>query len=419
MICLLPHCAYLSETSRMLELYRALTELGLPVRVATHGGPHERLLAGIRYDVLGPGLSPARAARFVGSAVGLGDPRQSMYDDDEIRSYVQTEAEYFRAHGITVAVTGFTITTLLSSRLAGVRLITEHAGSFVPPVFEKRLLPAPTYPVDPRLKRAPKWLSRFLINRTTNRTTSYCGGFNRVAESLGVEGVPSLAALLLGDLSLVPEVPEVLGVSAAELAAWTPDGKPGYRPGSRLTGVGPLFAHLDLPLPERVQRFLSHPGPTIYLAMTSTPPAQVRAAITSLATLDVRLLVAGTIHDLGDLATDRILIEGTLPSHLVMPQVDLAITTAGQGSTQTAMASGTPLLGIPLHPEQDLNIALLERLGAARHAGPTTNLATLATEMLNAPTHRDAAVQIQKLYAEVDGPAQAAQAIAAAHAADA
>ena len=90
MICLLPHCAYLSETSRMIEIHRALTELGLPVRVATHGGPHERLLglAGIQYDVLGPGITPERAATFVGSAIGLGDPRQSMYSDEEIRTYV-------------------------------------------------------------------------------------------------------------------------------------------------------------------------------------------------------------------------------------------------------------------------------------------------------------------------------------------
>ena len=411
MICLLPHCAYLSETSRMLELHRALTELGIDVRVATHGGPHERLLAeaGIRYDVLGPGLSAARAAAFVGSAVGLGDPRQSMYDDAEIRMYVAAEAEYFRTHGITVAVTGFTLTTLLSSRLAGVRVITEHAGSFVPPVFEHRLLPAPTRPVDPRLKHAPDWLARFLLNRTPNRITAYCGGFNRVAAELGVEGVPSLAALLLGDLSLVPEIPEVLGISAAELAAWTP-GK-GYRAGARLAAVGPLFAQLDLPIPARVQKFVDLPGPTIYLAMTSTPPTQVRTAIAELSRLDVRILVAGTIHDLGDLATDRILIEGVLPSHLVMPQVNLAITTGGQGSVQTAMASGTPLLGIPLHIEQDLNVALVERLGAARRARPGT-LAAQTTQMLDDPTHAEAAEQIQKLYAAANGPAEAAATIA-------
>lgn len=412
MICLLPHCAYLSETSRMLELHRALTELGVEVRVATHGGPHERLLAeaGIQYDVLGPGMTSARAARFVGDAIGLGDPRQSMYDDAEIRTYVAAEAEYFRANGITVAVTGFTVTTLLSSRLTGVRVITEHAGSFVPPVFEHRLLPAPTHPVDPRLKNAPDWLARFLVNRTCNRTTAYCGGFNRVAESLGVEGVPSLAALLLGDLSLVPEVPEVLGISAAELATWRP-GK-GYRAGSQLAAVGPLFAHLDLPMPAKVQDFLDRPGPTIYLAMTSTAPTQVRTAIAELSRLDVRILVAGTIHDLGDLATDRIMIEGVLPSHLVMPQVDLAVTTGGQGSVQTAMACGTPLLGIPLHIEQDLNIALVERLGAARHLGRSDNLADLATQMLDNNTHLETAERIQKLYAAVDGPAEAATLIA-------
>lgn len=411
MICLLPHCAYLSETSRMLELHRALTALGLPVRVATHGGPHERLLteAGIEYNVLGPGLSAARAAAFVGSAVGLGDPRQSMYDDAEIRTYVAAEADYFRAHGITVAVTGFTLTTLLSSRLTGVRVITEHAGTFVPPVFERRLLPVPTRPVDPRLKHAPDWLARFLINRSPNRITAYCGGFNRVASELGVEQIPSLAALLLGDLSLVPEVPEVLGISAADLAAWTP-GK-GYRAGARLRAVGPLFAQLNLPMPAGVQSFLDHPGPTIYLAMTSTPPAQVRTAIAELSHLDVRILVAGTIHDLGDLATDRIRIEGVLPSHLVMPQVDLAVTTGGQGSVQTAMASGTPLLGIPLHIEQDLNVALVERLGAARRARPGT-LADLAAQMLENPGHHEAAERIQKQYAAVNGPADAAEAIA-------
>jgi hypothetical protein len=417
MICLLPHCAYLSETSRMLEIHRALTELGIPVRVATHGGPHERRLveAGIQYDVLGPGLSPARAAAFVGSAIGLGDPRQSMYDDAEIRNYVQLEAEYFRTHGITVAVTGFTLTTLLSSRLAGVQVITEHAGSFVPPIFERRLLPAPSQPVDPRLTHAPKWLSRYLANRAPNRIPAYCAGFNRVAESLGIEGIPSLSALLLGDLSLVPEVPEVLGISATDLEAWTPAGKPGYRTTTRLTSVGPLFAHLDLSLPTRVQQFLDRPGPHIYLAMTSTPAELVRATIASLAALDLRVLVAGTIHDLADLATDRILIEGVLPSHLVMPQVDLAITTGGQGSVQTAMATGTPLLGIPLHLEQDLNVALVERLGAARHLPPTqfSRLATLTTTMLNNNQHRPAAERIQKLYATTDGPAEAAKKIAA------
>src|SRR6185312_4658051 len=42
MICLLPHCGYLSETSRMLVIQRALAARGVAAVVATQGGPHER-----------------------------------------------------------------------------------------------------------------------------------------------------------------------------------------------------------------------------------------------------------------------------------------------------------------------------------------------------------------------------------------
>jgi hypothetical protein len=62
MICLLPNCCFLSETSRMLEIYRALRERegsAAGIKVVTHGGPYESLLraAGVPYDVLGPGVS--------------------------------------------------------------------------------------------------------------------------------------------------------------------------------------------------------------------------------------------------------------------------------------------------------------------------------------------------------------------------
>jgi hypothetical protein len=135
-ICLLPQCAYLSETSRMLEIWRALRALDVPVRVATHGGVHERLLAaaGVPYDLLGAGWDDRRSAAFIASAVGLGGVRQSMYSDAELRAHVEVEADYLRRHRVTVLVTGFTLTALLSSRLAGATLVTEHAGSWAPPL---------------------------------------------------------------------------------------------------------------------------------------------------------------------------------------------------------------------------------------------------------------------------------------------
>lgn len=426
LICLLPNCGYLSETSRMLEIHRALVGRGVQVKVATHGGVHERLLhaAGVDYDVVGARMSARRSTAFVASAMGQGSTRQSMYTDDELRSYARAEADYFKANGVTVAVTGFTLTALLSSRLAGIPLVTEHAGSWVPPVFERDLLPVPSsLPGMPRAlsQLVPGALLRRLSAGALPRLRYYCAGFDRVAAELGVEPVPSTPALVLGDLTLVPEVPEVIGISAEEMAAWRPRGgdRPtrrhgGYRAGTRFRYSGPLYARLDLPLPERVARFLRRPDPVVYVALTSTPAAMVRRVVRALSGTDVRMLVAATVHDLDDLASDRVMVESVLPSHLIMPQVDLAVVTGGQGSVQTAMASGTPLVGIPLHIEQDLNVALVERLGAARAIQPRKlgpNLAALVHAMLADPEYRNAAQRIQQLYAGIDGPGFAAEAI--------
>ncbi|TYC18550.1 glycosyltransferase family 1 protein [Actinomadura syzygii] len=397
----------------MLEIHRALRERGAAVRIATHGGVHESALraAGVEYDLVGQPMNAERSAAFVRSAVGLGPVDQSMYTDDELRSYVLAEADYFSANRVTVAVTGFTLTALLSTRLAGIPLVTEHAGSFVPPVFERGLVPAPGS--LPRLLGGT--LPRWAINCAIPRLRYHCAGFNRIAAELGVEGVPSLLALLLGDLTLVPEIPQVVGISAPDMAAWRPRGRSRYRQGTTLRYTGPLYAHLDIPVPERVASSLHLPGPVIYVALTSTGPELIRDVIGALAGVDARILVAATVHDLADLASDRVMVESVLPSHLVMPHVDLAVVTGGQGSMQTAMASGTPALGIPLHSEQDLNVALLERHGAAhrippRHAG-TAKLATLARLMLADDRYRQAAQRIQRLYDDVDGPARAAEAI--------
>jgi len=418
-ICLLPHCAALSEVSRMLEIHRALRSRGAPVRVATQGGSYETVLrsAGVPYDVIGPRMSEQRCAEFMRNAVGVGNVRQSMYTDAELRSYVRAEAAYFRTNHVQVAVTGFTLTALLSTRLAGIPLVTEHAGCWVPPTYERGLLPAPIEPIKPALRALPRPVMQWLTNASPRWLRFYCGGFNRVAAELGVPGVPSLAALMLGDLTLVPEVPEILGIPAAELAGWRPAGRAAYWPTTRLRYTGPLYARLDVPLPDRVVDFLNRPGRVIYVAITSSSADLVRGVVRQLSSLDERILVAGTLHDLGDLASDRVLVAGVLPSHLVMPRVDLAVTAGGQGSVQTAMAAGTPLVGIPLQPEQDLNVALLERQGAARRISTrqasTPSLAQLARQMLTDERYRESAARVQRYYDGVDGPGNAADAIIA------
>ena len=265
-----------------------------------------------------------------------------MWTDDELLTHAEGEAAFFRAHDVSVVVTGFALTTLLSTRLAGVHLVTEHAGSFVPPLAERGLLPLPTGPtLPPPLRDLPPDVARRAYNEGFGSRALYTAGFNRVAARLGVEPVPSLPALLLGDLTLVTDLPEVVGVSAEEMEAWRPAPGAPYRPSTRLAYAGPIHAHLDLPVPPRAEALLRRPGPTVYVAMTSTPPDLVRAVVADLvAAGDWSVLVAGTVHDLADLeslAPGRVVVEGVLPSHLVLPRAAAAVVTGGQGSVQAAL----------------------------------------------------------------------------------
>jgi UDP:flavonoid glycosyltransferase YjiC (YdhE family) len=262
---------------------------------------------------------------------------------DEVAANGQAkgEAAYFREHEVRVAVTGWTLTALLSTRLAGIPLVTEHAGSFLPPVFERGLLPTPSSRVGMPFERwLPAPIRRRMFNAGPARLTIYTGGFNRVAAELGVEGVPSFAALLLGDLTLVTDVPEVLGISREEVASWTPRDPSRYRTGTHLRYPGPIYARLESPVPERVERFLEGPRPIVYVAITSSAPELVRQVVAALRDLDARLLVAATVHDLRDLEDDRVLVESVLPSHAIMPRVDLGVISGGQGSVQTGTRVG-------------------------------------------------------------------------------
>lgn len=418
MIVLFPHCGFLSETSRMLAIARALVAQGAPVTLATRGGPYRRFLeeSGLPLVDLEPRLDPPGVERFLAALLGMGHPGAApMLSEAEIRAAVASEVALLREVGARAVVIGFTLTAFLSSRVAGIPLVTSHGGSFVPPVFERRLAPAPVTP-PPGAEKAPEALLRFAANVAPAWVRAPVRELNVVARELGVEGVPSLAALMLGDLTLVTDVPEVLGVPRAELEAWRPWTGLFYRRSTRLRYVGPLFAELDLPIPAEVEAFLSDPSPKVYVSLNSSSAAHVRAVVERVREAGARVLVTRTVHDLDDLASAGVLVTGVLPNHRVMPRVDLAVTMGGQGTVQTAMASGTPLVGFPLQPEQELNVALAERLGMARRLPPREGGMPRTTEAVRdllgeLPRYRAAAQRAQAHYRGKDGPAECARVI--------
>jgi UDP:flavonoid glycosyltransferase YjiC (YdhE family) len=266
-------------------------------------------------------------------------------------------------------------------------------------MWERGLLPLPFEPVGMPFERwAPRPLRRWMFNRRVS----------------GMAGGPALAP---GDLTLVTDLQELLGITGTGIDGWRPRDPAAYGEGVRLKLVGPIAGHLDVPLPERVERLLAGPRPIVYVAITSSEPWLVRSAVGALRPLGARILVAATVHDLSGLEGDQVAVEAVLPSRLVMPQVDLAVIGGGQGSVHTALAAGVPFVGLPVGPEQRLNVALAERAGAAAAVAPHLaggpELTRTARELLTGPRHRAGAERLREAFARADGPGQAADAIIA------
>jgi UDP:flavonoid glycosyltransferase YjiC (YdhE family) len=82
---------------------------------------------------------------------------------------------------------------------------------------------------------------------------------------------------------------------------------------------------------------------------------------------------------------------------------------------QTALAAGLPFVGIPLQPEQDANVTFAQNQGAARlvahKAAGTSAMTVAARDLLADAAARDSARRLERIFAAVDGPAAAAQAI--------
>lgn len=365
MICLLPNCGCLSATARTFEIHRALRERGAGVRVATHGGTYEWVLrdAGVGFDLL-----------------------------------EGAEAGYLRESGARAVVTGGAETALQASRLAGIPSVSADAGAWVPPMWERGLLPLPFEPLDIPFERGvPRAIRRRIFNA-------------RMRSGAWPQGEQA-------DLTLVTDVPELLGITATAIDGWRPRDPAAARGRARLKLVGPIVPRLEMPVPERVERLLTGPRPIVHVAMPASEARLVRAAVGALRPLGARILVSGPVPGLAGLEDDQVAVEGVLPSHPIMPRVDLAVVSGDQDGVQAALAAGVPVAGLPLRPEQHLNVALAEREGAARAIAPalagTPELTAAARALMAVPRHRAGAERLREAYARADGAGRAAEAIIA------
>lgn len=413
-ICTFPNCAYLSETSRMIALYKELKLRGIDVVMATHGGPYERMLKeeGIEYTLVEPHFTKERAREFVQANTGENGIKE-FYTSDELDKHVEEEIAYFKKTGITKVVTGFTLSCAISARVIGIPLYVTHLGSFVPPVFEKKMVAPVLVTNFAVFKMIPRqWLVN-MINAMMYKSKFGNKAFKVVAKKYGIKPFMSMSEVMAGDTVVVTDVPEILTLSKEEIEQWAPSdkNKKYYNYPSKLKYGGAMFAKLFGDVSDEVKAFLNTDKPKIYVALTSGASEVLDRVYEGIKDLDVKIIMLTTLHKFKESSHDNLLVVDHLPSHKVMPMVDVAIIHGGQGSVQTAIDGATPLVGIPLHVEQGLNVTMVEKHGAGllqlKHDIDPNEIKEKVQRILRDKSFKENIKRLSDYQKKVDGVARA------------
>jgi UDP:flavonoid glycosyltransferase YjiC (YdhE family) len=272
---------------------------------------------------------------------------------------VESELGAFRQFRPDGVYCGLNLSCMISVPHARMAMVTLVPTALCPAFFTARLASFPDAMDSAVLRRwVPSWVKRQLINRIMLGDVAKKSAevLNQVRSRYGLAPVYNFTSLVRGELTLLPDLPDLSGLGSEDLPP-------------RYAYSGPLFARLPLPVSDEVRRVFDRPGLKVYCAMgSSAPPELLKRVVGILRSLPLVNLVCATtgIMDPRELGptTDNFFATSFLPAHHVNELADIAVIHGGQGTVQTAVWAGTPVVGVGMQWEQQANLDGLARAGA-------------------------------------------------------
>lgn len=412
-----PHFYYLSEASRLVEIAKKLRDRGHQTPFFSHGGPYEHVARDAGFDVISvePHMSPKRARQYMrfNRGEGMRSLRDSFFTYDELKAYTPAEADAFKTVHADAVLIGWNLPSYLSAQLAGIPIIVQQPGPFTAPFFDRQM--------GVFVPSLVGWLRHlpldWFMNWFAPRMKLWTYPFNQLASELGLPEYKSTLDFVAGDLTLVMDAPEILGISPEELESYRPRHPQYFHRPPRYRYGGPCFANLPGEAPEAVRRHFNTGRTKLYCAMGVSGSPEVLASVVDIVgQLDLQAVVlTTTILEDHTTNTERVLTLPHAPAHLVNPMADIALTHGGAGTVQTAIHSGTPLLGVPAQMEQAGNISLVARQRAgllmSRFDLNHKNLSAALEKLASKASYSDNMRKLQRWQDAVDGAAKAADEI--------
>jgi len=319
----------------------------------------------------------------------------------EMQPRVENEIRLFEKIRPACVLTGWCQSVLVSARAAGVPFINVLHSTSVTEYYQAGLQTMPDRRDFPFLRwffsedQLNKWISNLVLKLKLPAKP-----FNILAKKYGLKEFNSFIELLEGDYTLLADIPEWVGFS-------------GIRP--NLIYIGPLPFRLNKDIPKEIIK-ISKDRPIVYFAMGSSgKPGLIGDIIKGFRDKPYYVIapVESHIKDIDLEIPSNVIVTGFLPAHKVNPMADISVIHGGQNTVMNACLSGTPIVGVGMHPEQQANLDACVRKGFAIRLNKRRVTAPAVLDaidkLLNDAKAKEAVNKFQHELMKWDGPANAAK----------
>jgi len=355
----------LGDFTRAVETAVGMQNTGAEVKFYNHGSVHLDMIKnrGLECVNLQPELSWEqhqvimdinRYKAPVGTPIPVTEEEWIKMAESDLEAFSD-----FRPDGVYA---GLNLSCMISVPYAKIPMVTQVPTVNCPAFIENEMYNMPnTMEKNFFIKHiVPGWIKRKIMRKILMGDVAKDSllNFNKARKKFGLRAITNIVDLVRGDITLLPDLPELSGLPEHKLTK-------GYY------YTGPIFAMMDKPIPKEVEMVFSRPGINIFCSLVSSGfPETLRCIIDALKSVPEFNIVCSTTtiispEELGP-NTERFYACRFLPAHLVNEMANIAVLHGGQGTIQTAVWAGTPVVGIGFQAEQQANIDGIARAGMAK-----------------------------------------------------
>ena len=392
----------LAETGRHIEIARACRDL-FNVIFISYGGKYENLIEeeGFTLRKLEPRLTESQLHHVRKALSGETLNTVGYFTAEEMEPRIESELGLFKEVAPACVLTGWCQSVMISTRVARVPFVNVLHSTSITEYYEAGLQ---TWPDRSnfaflrwlfREERLNRWVSHLVLKLKLSAKP-----FNVLAKRYGLREFTNFIEVLEGDHTLLADIPEWVNL-------------PEIR--SNLHFIGPLPFRGKGEIPKGVAE-MPKDKPIVYFAMGSSgKPEIIAEIIEGFGDKPYRVIapVKAHIEHFNVEIPPNLLLTDFVPAHKVNPLADISVIHGGQNTVMQACLSGTPIVGVGMHPEQQANLDACVRKGFAiriskRKITPSAILAAV-DKLLNDKKAKQEVVKFQTQLENWDAPKNAAK----------